>query len=68
MASYWTGGMDLRRQEAELRRRPDIIIATPGRIIDHLRNTPSIDLQTIEILIIDEADRYRKTFSMRMVN
>ncbi|XP_065828149.1 probable ATP-dependent RNA helicase DDX27 [Oscarella lobularis] len=52
-----TGGMDLRRQEAELRRRPDIIIATPGRIIDHLRNTPSIDLQTIEILIIDEADR-----------
>jgi len=52
-----TGGLDSKVQEALLRRNPDIIIATPGRLIDHLHNTPSFDLQTIEILVLDEADR-----------
>ncbi|XP_066936709.1 probable ATP-dependent RNA helicase DDX27 [Clytia hemisphaerica] len=51
------GGLDLKVQVAVLRRNPDIIIATPGRLIDHLHNTPSFDLQTIEILVLDEADR-----------
>lgn len=51
------GGLDLKTQEAALRNRPDIIIATPGRLVDHLHNTPSFDLQTIEILVLDEADR-----------
>jgi len=51
------GGLDLRAQEAALRKSPDVIIATPGRLIDHLRNTPSFDLQMIEVLILDEADR-----------
>ncbi|CAG8697764.1 9529_t:CDS:10 [Dentiscutata erythropus] len=51
------GGLNLKKQEAELRTRPDIIIATPGRLIDHVRNSPSFTLDTIEILIIDEADR-----------
>jgi ATP-dependent RNA helicase DDX27 len=36
---------------------PDICIATPGRLIDHLHNTPSFNLDTVEILILDEADR-----------
>lgn len=51
------GGLNLKKQETELRTRPDIIIATPGRLIDHVRNSPSFTLDTIEILIIDEADR-----------
>ena len=51
------GGMDSKSQVALLRNNPDIIIATPGRLIDHLHNTPSFDLQTIEILVLDEADR-----------
>ncbi|CAG8766306.1 19821_t:CDS:2, partial [Cetraspora pellucida] len=51
------GGLNLKKQESELRARPDIIIATPGRLIDHVRNSPSFSLDTIEILIIDEADR-----------
>ena len=51
------GGLSLREQETVLRTRPDIIIATPGRFIDHMRNSPSFTLSTLEILVLDEADR-----------
>uniref|UniRef100_A0A672FKU7 RNA helicase n=1 Tax=Salarias fasciatus TaxID=181472 RepID=A0A672FKU7_SALFA len=51
------GGLDLKSQEAALRAGPDVLIATPGRLIDHLHNTPSFQLAHIEILILDEADR-----------
>ncbi|XP_072237461.1 probable ATP-dependent RNA helicase DDX27 isoform X2 [Leuresthes tenuis] len=51
------GGLDLKSQEAALRAGPDVLIATPGRLIDHLHNTPSFELTQIEILILDEADR-----------
>nr|CAG8471509.1 6830_t:CDS:10 [Entrophospora candida] len=51
------GGLNLKKQENELKKRPDIVIATPGRLIDHVRNSPSFTLETIEILILDEADR-----------
>ena len=51
------GGFDIKAQEAALRLGPDICIATPGRLIDHLHNTPSFNLDTVEILILDEADR-----------
>ncbi|KAG9276957.1 putative ATP-dependent RNA helicase DDX27 [Astyanax mexicanus] len=51
------GGLDLKSQEAALRAGPDILIATPGRLIDHLHNTPSFELSQIEVLILDEADR-----------
>jgi len=55
--SLLVGGLSSNAQKAELRRRPDIIIATPGRLIDHIRNSVSFTLETIEILIMDEADR-----------
>lgn len=55
--SLIAGGLPMRPQEAELRRRPDIVIATPGRLIDHLENTPQFNLDSIEILVLDEADR-----------
>lgn len=51
------GGLSLKVQEAELRLRPDVIIATPGRFIDHMRNSASFSTDTIEILVLDEADR-----------
>ncbi|PWA13851.1 hypothetical protein CCH79_00019198, partial [Gambusia affinis] len=54
---FWPGGLDLKSQEAALRAGPDVLIATPGRLIDHLHNTPSFELSHIEILILDEADR-----------
>lgn len=52
-----SGGLDVKTQEAALRSGPDILIATPGRLIDHLHNCPSFHLSSIEVLILDEADR-----------
>ncbi|PVU95854.1 hypothetical protein BB561_001564 [Smittium simulii] len=51
------GGLSVKMQESELRERPDIVIATPGRLIDHVRNSASFTLDHIEVLIMDEADR-----------
>ena len=55
--SLVAGGMDLRAQERSVRNRPDILVATPGRLIDLLHNTPSFDLGSLEVLVLDEADR-----------
>ena len=51
------GGLPMKVQEIELRRVPDVVIATPGRLIDHLRNSAGVTLQTVEVLVLDEADR-----------
>ncbi|KAF2756888.1 DEAD-domain-containing protein [Pseudovirgaria hyperparasitica] len=51
------GGFSLKDQENVLKTRPDVIIATPGRFIDHVRNSPSFTVETLEILVLDEADR-----------
>lgn len=51
------GGLSLSVQAHSLRTFPDILIATPGRLIDHLTNTPSFTLSALDILVIDEADR-----------
>lgn len=40
-----------------LRSMPDIVVATPGRIIDHLRNSLSVGLEDLAVVILDEADR-----------
>lgn len=50
------GGMSYHRQLKELSRSIDIIIATPGRLMDHMENK-RLDLTHIEMLIVDEADR-----------
>lgn len=47
----------MKAQEVTLRTRPDVIIATPGRLIDHLRNSPTFSLEALDILVLDEADR-----------
>lgn len=51
------GGLDLSSQEASLRTNPDIVVATPGRLIDHLSNAPNFTLSSIEYLVLDEADK-----------
>jgi ATP-dependent RNA helicase DDX27 len=51
------GGLSLSAQAHTLRTLPDILIATPGRLIDHLTNTPSFTLSALDILVMDEADR-----------
>ena len=50
------GGVGMQPQIDALRRGVDIIIATPGRLIDHLERR-TVDLSGIEILVLDEADR-----------
>ena len=50
------GGAPIRQQWAQLRANPDLIVATPGRLIDHLRNG-GVDLRSVDTLVLDEADR-----------
>ena len=51
------GGLSLKNQEMILQTRPDIVIATPGRLIDHVTNSRTFTLDYVEILVLDEADR-----------
>ena len=50
------GGQSIDRQFADLRRRPHIAVATPGRLLDHM-NRGTVRLDGVRILILDEADR-----------
>ena len=35
----------------------DVVVSTPGRLIDHVRNTPCFNMDGVEVLVLDEADR-----------
>ncbi|CAM5205451.1 ATP-dependent RNA helicase RhlE OS=Castellaniella defragrans OX=75697 GN=rhlE PE=3 SV=1 [Castellaniella defragrans] len=50
------GGVNINPQIAALKRAPDILVATPGRLLDHVGQR-TLDLSGIEILVLDEADR-----------
>jgi len=50
------GGVGINPQIAELRRGVDIVVATPGRLLDHVQQK-TVDLRQVEILVLDEADR-----------
>ena len=58
------GGVNMNNQMKRLARGVDIVIATPGRLLDHM-NRRSIDLSKVEILVLDEADRM---FDMGFIN
>lgn len=62
------GGLDLKVQENILRKNPDIVIATPGRLIDHLKSTPTFSIEFVEVLILDEADRMLDEFFAEQMN
>ncbi|AAS50325.2 AAL041Cp [Eremothecium gossypii ATCC 10895] len=51
------GGMNMMDQARDLMRKPHIIIATPGRLMDHLENTKGFALRKLQFLVMDEADR-----------
>ncbi|GFM79691.1 ATP-dependent RNA helicase SrmB [Pseudomonas cichorii] len=55
-AGLITGGEDFKVQAAMLRKVPDILIGTPGRLLEHL-NAGNLDLKLVEVLVLDEADR-----------
>ncbi|HKQ74809.1 MAG TPA: DEAD/DEAH box helicase [Blastocatellia bacterium] len=50
------GGASINKQRAALRRGVSVVIATPGRLLDHLENR-TVDLSRVETLVLDEADR-----------
>ena len=50
------GGVGINPQIANLRRGVDILVATPGRLLDHVQQR-TVDLSAIEIFVLDEADR-----------
>ena len=50
------GGVSINTQISKLKKDTDVVVATPGRLLDHIeRNT--IDLSGIDVLVLDEADR-----------
>ncbi|TXG71242.1 hypothetical protein EZV62_006177 [Acer yangbiense] len=51
------GGIDMMQQTLALAKRPHIVVATPGRLMDHLTNTKGFSLGTLRYLVLDEADR-----------
>mmetsp|Transcript_73827 Transcript_73827/g.175753 ORF Transcript_73827/g.175753 Transcript_73827/m.175753 type:complete len:488 (+) Transcript_73827:58-1521(+) len=55
--SVIVGGLDMVSQAMSLAKRPHIVVASPGRLVDHLENTKGFHLQTIKYLVLDEADR-----------
>ena len=54
------GGFSMKIQKAKLSHKVHILVATPGRLIDFLYNTTSIDLSCVRTLVLDEADEMLK--------
>ncbi|HVD35960.1 MAG TPA: DEAD/DEAH box helicase, partial [Nitrososphaeraceae archaeon] len=50
------GGQSINLQYEQLRRKPQVVVATPGRLIDHLKRG-SIQLDDVRFVVLDEADR-----------
>ncbi len=51
-----TGGADFRYQAALFRKNPELVVATPGRLLEHCQRR-SADLSALKLLVLDEADR-----------
>ena len=51
-----TGGADFKYQKAQLRNYPEIVVATPGRLLEHCQKR-SVDFGSLQTLVLDEADR-----------
>ncbi|KAM0682473.1 ribosomal RNA processing protein [Mitosporidium daphniae] len=51
------GGVEMMAQAIALAKKPHIIIATPGRLVDHIENTRGFSLKKLRFFVLDEADR-----------
>eukprot|EP00096_Caligus_rogercresseyi_P014910 TRINITY_DN7376_c0_g1_i1.p1 TRINITY_DN7376_c0_g1~~TRINITY_DN7376_c0_g1_i1.p1 ORF type:complete len:665 (+),score=182.84 TRINITY_DN7376_c0_g1_i1:16-2010(+) len=51
------GGEKRKSEKARLRKGINILVSTPGRLLDHIRKTKTLDMSKVEYLIFDEADR-----------
>ena len=57
VASNVTGGATKNHEKARIRKGVNILVATPGRLVDHLENTASLDLRKVKWVVLDEGDR-----------
>ncbi|KAJ3057011.1 hypothetical protein HK097_001495 [Rhizophlyctis rosea] len=56
--SIVVGGLDMMTQALELSKRPHIVVATPGRLVDHINSSPNaVNFKRLKFLVLDEADR-----------
>ena len=55
-ATTIVGGADMQAQVRGLRQQPDILVATPGRLLDHMWNG-TVRMASLQIVVLDEADR-----------
>jgi len=51
------GGDKKKSEKARLRKGVNILVSTPGRLLDHLQNTNSFDISQLRWVVLDEADR-----------
>lgn len=51
------GGIDMVAQGLELSKKPHIVVATPGRLADHIESCNTFSLARVKFLVLDEADR-----------
>lgn len=57
VAGTVTGGAVKNHEKARLRKGLNILVATPGRLVDHLENTKVLDIGNVRWLVLDEGDR-----------
>lgn len=57
VSSYLSGGEKRKAEKARLRKGINILVGTPGRLVDHLLHTESFKLDQVQWLVLDEADR-----------
>lgn len=57
VSGYLTGGEKRKAEKARLRKGINILVGTPGRLVDHLLHTDSFRLDAVKWLVLDEADR-----------
>lgn len=61
--SVVTGGMDMLQQALDLTKKPHIVIATPGRLLDHIKSSlGAIHFKRIKTLVLDEVDPWQNLF------
>lgn len=61
------GGESKKSEKARLRKGVNVLVATPGRIVDHINTTNCLSFSRLEFLIIDEADRWVWSLTGRWV-
>ncbi|OMJ79786.1 hypothetical protein SteCoe_20137 [Stentor coeruleus] len=57
MARVVIGGANSAKEQKQLQDSPDIIVGTPGRVLDHILNTKDLTFEYVDFLVLDEADR-----------